>query len=112
MALRSAAARLLPPVSAQAPIWYCTKRFMVLDGLKGYGDRESAQENVYIKREEELALRKLLSKIKKQSDEAASEALLKKQKQEEIAGIKVLVDKYNLSPADVDALLDWKHHHH
>ena len=83
-------------------------RCMSVDGVRGFKEHESAVENLYFNKEEERLLRGLLSKVKKQSDVkdlhgAAGAAAA------EVTALKSIVSKYNMSQADISALLDWKH---
>jgi hypothetical protein len=83
-------------------------RCMSVSGVKGFKEHESAVENLYFNKEEERLLRGLLSKVKRQSDVkdlhgAAGAAAA------EATALKNIVSKYNVSQADISALLDWKH---
>lgn len=85
---------------------------MSLDGLKGYNEREQAQENIYFRQEEEKALRKLLSRVKADSEKKMSDKDRVKIREAEVSGIKSLINKYDITSSDIDVLLNWKHHHH
>jgi hypothetical protein len=81
---------------------------MSVDGVKGFNERESAMENLYFTKEDERLLRGLLTKVKKQSDvkdKPAAAGVLAA----ELAALKNITSKYNISDADVSALMDWKH---
>lgn len=83
-------------------------RCMSTDGVKGFHERESAIENLYFTKEDERLLRGLLSKVKKQSDvkdKPAAAGVLAA----ELSALKTITSKYNISDADVSALMDWKH---
>jgi hypothetical protein len=83
-------------------------RCMSVDGVKGFNERESAMENLYFTKEDERLLRGLLTKVKKQSDvkdKPAAAGVLAA----ELAALKNITSKYNISDADVSALMDWKH---
>jgi hypothetical protein len=79
-----------------------------VSGGAPFREHESAVENLYFNKEEERLLRKLLTKVKKQSDAkdqpgAAGAAAA------EVMALKNIVSKYNIAPADMEALVDWKH---
>jgi len=71
-----------------------------------YKDAEHARENQYFSKEDESALRKLLLKVKKQADGAAPPLPDK-----ERGALDAIVGKYKLAPADIDALIKWRHAH-
>lgn len=86
-------------------------RFYALDGAKGFADRESAFENLYFSKEDERALRKLLSKVKSQTQTTDPSASLSSDAAE-MASLRAIVGKYSVSEADMKALLHWKHAHY
>lgn len=80
-----------------------------LQGLKGYDEKENAEEAIFFKKEDEKLLRSLLSKVRAQAEQhdvhSAKGALAaEKSSLEEIVGSK-------LSAAEKDALIEWKHRH-
>lgn len=64
-------------------------------------------QDLSLLQEEEKALRKLLAKVNKQA-EAAEPAAAAEAKQESIAALKPIIDKYKMSAHDVEALLAWR----
>ncbi|GAB4814436.1 hypothetical protein N2152v2_001482 [Parachlorella kessleri] len=109
--------RLVPPLLNAKPTQQL--RAMSLAGLKNFDERETWEENLFAKKassprlsrpwkEDEKALRKLLAKLRDQVEQsepaAAAEA-----KQEEIAALKPLIDKYRMKAHDVEQLLAWRH---
>jgi hypothetical protein len=88
-----------------------TVRFYALDGAKGFNDRESAFENMYFNKSDEAALRKLLSKVKSQSQTSDPGASMSSDAAD-LASLRAIVGKYSVSEADMKALLHWKHAHY
>lgn len=86
-------------------------RSYALDGVKGFNEHEAAAESYYFSKEDEAALKRLLSKAKKQSEQVDPSASASSQAAE-IATLKAIVGKYNVSDADMQALLAWKHAHY
>lgn len=83
-------------------------RGMAGEGIRGLKEHESAVENFYFNKEEERLLRKLLTKVKAQSDakdEPAAAGVLAA----ELAALKKIVGNYNMSATDINSLMDWKH---
>lgn len=106
MSLRTiarSASRLAPRAEALV-----ASRSMSLAGMKGYDDRELAEETLFIKKEEEKNLRALLAKLKKQA-EAKDAVGAAAARQLEIAALQPIIDKYQISDIDVDALIQWRH---
>lgn len=97
------ASRLAPRAEA-----LIAQRGMSLAGLKGYDDRETAEETLFIKKEEERNLRQLLAKLKKQA-EAKDAAGAAAARELEVAALQPIIDKYHISDADVDKLIEWRH---
>lgn len=64
----------------------------------------------YTQQEEENALRKILSKVKVQAELDKTAAAHHAAAEE--AALRHIVGKYNVSAADVKALLEWKHAHY
>jgi hypothetical protein len=86
-------------------------RFYALDGAKGFSDRESAIENLYFNKEDEHLLRKLLSKVKSQTQTTDPSASMSSEAAD-LASLRAIVGKYSVSEADMKALLHWKHAHY
>lgn len=76
----------------------------------GYDDRETAEENIFFKKEEEKVLRKLLSKVRQDVAKADAPAA-KAAEDEEMKELDALLGKYNVSGADKKKLIDWRHQH-
>jgi hypothetical protein len=105
-----AATRLAPSLIPRAEAALGT-RSMSLAGMKGYDDKEAAEEMMYFKKEDEKILRKLLQKVRasaEQHDVHAAAGAVEAEK----SALKAIVGKYNVSEEDVQALLDWKHNQH
>lgn len=83
-------------------------RGMAMEGVKGFGDHEAAQENLYFSKEDERLLSKLLTKMKKQTQVTDVTAATQSAVAEE-AALRNIVAKYRISKEDFQALLDWKH---
>lgn len=81
---------------------------MAYEGLKGFNEHEKAVEDLYFNKEEEKLLRKLLTKVRKQSEQADQHAAVGEQAAEQSA-LRAIVGKYKVSDADFEALLRWKH---
>lgn len=113
--LATSAARLLlargawraPAAAAQQ----VQARSYALEGAKGFSEHEHAVEAYYFNKEDEKALKKLLGKVRSQtqnvdpSSSATSHAA-------EMASLKAIVGRYKMSDADLNALLAWKHAHY
>ncbi|PRW57560.1 l-inducible nipa [Chlorella sorokiniana] len=105
-----ATARLAPRLLPRAEAALGT-RGMSMAGMKGYDDREAAEEMLFFKKEDEKLLRKLLSKVRSQaaqSDPHAAAGAYEAEKSQ----LKAIVGKYNISDADLKALIEWKHEIH
>lgn len=85
------------------------RRFMALEGMKGYDDKEAAEERLFFKKEDEKLLRKLLNKVKAQAD-ATDVHEAKGDKEAELSALHSIIAKYKMSEDDLEALLKWKHH--
>ncbi|KAK9834680.1 hypothetical protein WJX74_007419 [Apatococcus lobatus] len=70
--------------------------------------RERGEETAHFKREEARMLQDLLNKVKKSADQGdtAGAAAARSADRE---SLKKLVGKYNMSDADLDAVVAWKH---
>ncbi|GAB4823149.1 hypothetical protein N2152v2_010195 [Parachlorella kessleri] len=90
-------ARLAPRYEALV-----AQRGMSLAGMKGYDDRESAEE------EEERNLRKLLAKLKKQA-EASDAPAAAASKEAEVKALQPIIEKYKITNDDVEKILEWRH---
>lgn len=108
--LATSAVRLMRAAS-RAPMAAAATRSYALDGVKGFNDRESAQENMFYNKEDERALRALLKKVRLQSEHVDPSASASSSAAE-IASLKAIVGKYNVADADLQALLAWKHAHY
>lgn len=80
-----------------------------LQGLKGYDEKENAEEAIFFKKEDEKLLRSLLSKVRAQAEQhdvhsAKGVLAAEKSALDAIVGSK-------LSAAEKDALIEWKHKH-
>lgn len=112
----SAAARLLLAARAcsRAPMAAAAAqqaRSYALDGAKGFSEHEQAVENFYFNKEDEKALKKLLGKVRSQSQNIDPSASATSQAAE-LASLKAIVGKYKVSDMDLQALLQWKHAHY
>ncbi|RHY27914.1 hypothetical protein DYB32_006438 [Aphanomyces invadans] len=102
LAVRRAAARVqVSAFSAAVPSRSFSDKF---------ADKERAEEARYFNKEDERALRKLLAKLKGQADAAdaagaQTQESIEKKELAQILGA-------NASPATIEALIKWKHHHH
>lgn len=67
-------------------------------------------QRMHFMKEDERLLRKLLSKIKAQADAADVHEAAGVDASERSA-LNSIVGKYNVSPADVEKLMEWKHKH-
>ncbi|KAI3425872.1 hypothetical protein D9Q98_007845 [Chlorella vulgaris] len=105
-----AASRLVPRLVPQADVALGT-RSMALQGMKGYDDKEAAEEMLFFKKEDERVLRRLLSKVRKSAEQHDVHAAAGSVEAEKSA-LKSIVSKYNISDDDVAALLEWKHSEH
>mmetsp|Transcript_32743 Transcript_32743/g.82131 ORF Transcript_32743/g.82131 Transcript_32743/m.82131 type:complete len:121 (-) Transcript_32743:243-605(-) len=81
-----------------------------LQGIKGISEKEMAVENAYFNKEDERLLRKILKKVKTVSDVTDEHAAVGIAAQE-MSSLKAIVDKYNVSQEDLNALIEWRHHH-
>ncbi|KAI8104416.1 hypothetical protein M9434_002973 [Picochlorum sp. BPE23] len=88
----------------------CEERFAgSLAGLKGYDDKENAEEAIFFRKEDEKLLKELLTKVRAQAekhDVHSAKGVLAAEKSalDEIVGTK-------LSDAEKEALMQWKHTH-
>eukprot|EP01024_Parvocaulis_polyphysoides_P069583 TRINITY_DN852_c0_g1_i1.p4 TRINITY_DN852_c0_g1~~TRINITY_DN852_c0_g1_i1.p4 ORF type:complete len:109 (-),score=23.61 TRINITY_DN852_c0_g1_i1:347-673(-) len=87
-----------------------TVRMFSMEGLPKYDEKERGEEALYFSKEDERAMRKLLSKVKQQADTDVAER--QKQDASEQESLKAIVSKYNISQDDFMALLKWKHDQH
>ncbi|KAH7623745.1 hypothetical protein NADE_008563 [Nannochloris sp. 'desiccata'] len=106
---RNAVRSLVPKVEA---VVCATQRASAssLGGMKGYSDKEAAEEAVFFHKEDEKLLKKLLSKVRAQAEvhdqhSAAGARAVELSSLNEIVGDK-------LTDAQKEALLEWKHAHH
>lgn len=74
------------------------------------GRRERAMEKQFFNKEDEKLLRHLLSKMKTQADKVDT-VEAKNVVSEEKTKLEAIVGKYHLTPADIDALIAWRHDH-
>jgi hypothetical protein len=86
-------------------------RAYALEGTKGFSEHEAAVENFYFNKEDERLLRKLLSKVKTQSQTSDPSASVSSEAAD-LATLRAIVGKYNVSEPDMKALLHWKHAHY
>ena len=80
-----------------------------LQGLKGYDEKENAEEAIFSKKEDEKLLESLLAKVRAQAEQhdvhsAKGVLAAEKSALDEIVGSK-------LSSTQKDALIEWKHTH-
>mmetsp|Transcript_104404 Transcript_104404/g.185656 ORF Transcript_104404/g.185656 Transcript_104404/m.185656 type:complete len:115 (+) Transcript_104404:41-385(+) len=109
MALRRAAMMVPRAVGAQraaAPI--AVQAAQVRWMANSLDDRRHALEDSYFNKEDERLMRNLLTKLKKQAD-VADEHRAAGQVASEKSHLMQIVEKYNMSAKDVEALLAWKH---
>lgn len=107
--LRLIAARALRASTAGSTV--AQTRAFALEGAKGFSEHEKAIEDFFFSKEDERALAKLLKKVKSQTqttDPSASASSTAA----DVATLKSIVSKYNVSDSDIKALLDWKHAHY
>lgn len=78
-----------------------------MEGIKGYSERELTEERLYFSKEDERALRKLLSKAKKQADVDPATATLTLES--EMKQLKDILGKYQLTDTDYKKVIEWKH---
>ncbi|KAL4432577.1 hypothetical protein ABPG77_000514 [Micractinium sp. CCAP 211/92] len=102
-----ACTRLTPRLAPRAQAALGT-RSMAMSGLKGYDDKEAAEEMLFFKKEDEKLLRRLLSKVRQQAEQHDVHAAVGAIEAEKSA-LKAIVGKYNVSEEDLKALLEWKH---
>lgn len=114
MALRLAAQQALRQaarsLAAESSTSVTVVRGMALEGAKGFSEKETAVENLYFTKEDQRLMGKLLAKIKEQSDvvdKHAAEGVAAAEK----SALKHIIAKYNVSDADVEKLMKWKHTH-
>ncbi|KAL4436834.1 hypothetical protein ABPG75_003973 [Micractinium tetrahymenae] len=105
-----ACTRLVPRLAPRAEAVFGT-RSMSLAGMKGYDDKEAAEEMLFFKKEDERLLRRLLSKVRQQAEQHDMHAAVGAIEAEKSA-LKAIVSKYNVSEEDLNALMDWKHNVH
>eukprot|EP01023_Acetabularia_acetabulum_P056047 TRINITY_DN64_c0_g1_i3.p2 TRINITY_DN64_c0_g1~~TRINITY_DN64_c0_g1_i3.p2 ORF type:complete len:109 (-),score=26.11 TRINITY_DN64_c0_g1_i3:282-608(-) len=92
------------------PVVCSTVRLFAMEGLPKYDEKERGEEALFFSKEDERAMRKLLSKVKQQAEADLSE----KQRHDaaEQDSLKEIVSKYNITQDDFLALLKWKHEAH
>jgi hypothetical protein len=109
---RAASRSLLSSAAAaSAPAAATGVRGMAMSGVKGFNEHEQAVENMYFSKEDERLLRKLLTKVKKQTEVTDTSAATHSAVAEE-AALRNITSKYQISKEDFQALLDWKHAHY
>jgi len=81
-----------------------------MQGMKGYDDKEAAEERLFFKKEEEKLLRELLSKVRAQAEVSDPHAATGTLAAERSALDAIVGSK--LSPSEKDQLLEWKHTHY
>lgn len=81
-----------------------------MEGVKGYSERELTEERLYFSKEDERALRKLLSKAKKQADVDPSTAT--QTLETEMKQLKDILGKYQITNTDYKKVIEWKHAEH
>eukprot|EP01138_Halocafeteria_seosinensis_P000762 gb/GECG01000782.1/.p1 GENE.gb/GECG01000782.1/~~gb/GECG01000782.1/.p1 ORF type:complete len:120 (+),score=19.18 gb/GECG01000782.1/:1-360(+) len=99
---------LTTPSASMAPLANAVSgaRFKTYD----MQDRERALENRYFSMEDDRLLRKLLKKARAQAQESDPQAQ-KEAADVEDQELRKIVDKYQMSTEDVQALKDWRHSH-
>ncbi len=95
--------------SAQAPNQLLQRRG-AMQGMKGYDDKEAAEERLFFKKEEEKLLRGLLAKVRAQAEAADPHAATGTLAAERSALDAIVGSK--LSAGEKDQLLEWKHTHY
>lgn len=85
-------------------------RGYAMQGMKGYDDREAAEERLFFKKEDEKLLRELLSKVRAQAEAADPHAATGTLAAERSALDAIVGAK--LSDEEKDKLLAWKHTHY
>ncbi|ETV76485.1 hypothetical protein H257_09501 [Aphanomyces astaci] len=102
LAVRRAAARVqVSAFSAAMPSRSFSDKF---------AEKERAEEARYFNKEDERALRKLLSKLKGQADAADTQGAQTQESIEKKELTQIL--GANTPAATIEALIKWKHHHH
>ncbi|QDZ17742.1 hypothetical protein HOP50_01g02510 [Chloropicon primus] len=80
------------------------RRGYVDDLTDKLGKREAAEERMYFNKEDEKLLRGLLGKMK-----AQAETTDRSHQEKERSALIDIVGGYNMTPKDVERLLDWRH---
>lgn len=111
------ATRSISPLLAKSSALEClsvssvsSKRTYGMQGMKGYDDREAAEERLFFKKEDEKLLRELLSKVRAQAEAADPHAATGTLAAERSALDAIVGGK--LSDAEKDEVLKWKHTHY
>ena len=86
-----------------------SKRGYALQGMKGYDDKEAAEERLFFKKEDEKLLRELLSKVRAQAEAADPHSATGTLAAERSALEAIVGGK--LSDVEKEAVLKWKHTH-
>ncbi|CAL5228330.1 g11439 [Coccomyxa viridis] len=76
--------------------------------MTNFKDKERGEETVHFRKADEELLRKLLQKVKAQADSADSTQAQESAKSE-LQSLKGMLSKYNISDADYEAIMKWKH---
>jgi hypothetical protein len=71
---------------------------------EGFSSLTSPPQNLWMSREDEKSLRKLLNKVKGQADTHAPSTA-------EAEALQKIVGSYKMKPADIAALVNWRHSH-
>lgn len=76
--------------------------------MTNFKDKERGEETVHFRKADEELLRKLLLKVKAQADTTDSTQAQESAKSE-LQSLKGILSKYNVSDADYEAIMKWKH---
>lgn len=100
------ALRLAPQLQAEVQACAVFTRGMAFE--KTLADKEKAGEDIYFTKEDQRIMAKLLSKVKQQSDLSDAQGA-DGIKAAEVAGLRQIVEKYNVAKEDIEKLIRWKH---
>eukprot|EP00210_Caulerpa_lentillifera_P008729 g8326.t1 len=80
---------------------------MVIE-IEKFKDKETAEEAVYMSKQDEKLLRNLLKKVKIQAD-ATDKHHAVGESAAELSALKEILGKYNVSAEDLQAVIKWKY---
>jgi len=82
-----------------------------VEGIRSYKDKESAEENIFFKREEIKMLKSLAANARRRQqleDPKGYAVMVDKEKRE----LKQILSKYNVSEETLDKLVEWRDQPH